>query len=121
MPISQSLQVPWDAYVTAHLITEKDASIIRRYDKQSPNQRALMLDEVCVHARLGHECACVHRAGCLSRHLAKEMQRVANGEAASRVETEEAPGKESAYMGVGRMLEHQAKLEHQAGQAGGEC
>jgi len=37
--------VPWQAYMTARLITEKDLQLIRRYDKQSAEVQTQLLDE----------------------------------------------------------------------------
>ncbi|KAG2495580.1 hypothetical protein HYH03_006180 [Edaphochlamys debaryana] len=37
--------IPWETYATARLITEKDLSLIRRYDKRSAELKASMLDE----------------------------------------------------------------------------
>ncbi|GAX82421.1 hypothetical protein CEUSTIGMA_g9849.t1 [Chlamydomonas eustigma] len=37
--------VPWEQYMTARLITDKDLHLIRKYDKRSLELRASMLDE----------------------------------------------------------------------------
>ena len=42
----QSRNVPWETYMTARLISDKDLSLIRRYDKRSDELRASMLEEV---------------------------------------------------------------------------
>jgi hypothetical protein len=42
----QRRDVPWETYMTARLITEKDLQLIRRYDKRSEELRGSMLDEV---------------------------------------------------------------------------
>jgi hypothetical protein len=44
-PMPQAREVPWETYVTARLITDKDLSLIRRLDKRSEELRASMLDE----------------------------------------------------------------------------
>ncbi|MEW5299224.1 MAG: hypothetical protein WDW36_002259 [Sanguina aurantia] len=37
--------IPWDTYMTARLITDKDLQLIRKYDKRSDDQRSSLLDE----------------------------------------------------------------------------
>ncbi len=38
--------VPWETYLTARLITDKDLQLIRRYDKRSDELKSSLLDEV---------------------------------------------------------------------------
>ena len=38
--------IPWETYMTARLITDKDLQLIRRYDKRSDELQASLLDEV---------------------------------------------------------------------------
>ena len=46
--------IPWETYMTARLISEKDLQLIRRYDKRSDELRASMLDEVKTHNQWLH-------------------------------------------------------------------
>lgn len=41
-----SRDIPWETYLTARLITDKDLQLIKRYDKRADDLRASMLDEV---------------------------------------------------------------------------
>lgn len=38
--------IPWESYMTARLITERDLSLIRRFDKKSDEVKQSILDEV---------------------------------------------------------------------------
>lgn len=38
--------IPWETYMTARLISDKDLQLIRRYDKRSEELQASLLDEV---------------------------------------------------------------------------
>ncbi len=45
-----SRDIPWETYMTARLITDKDLQLIRRYDKRAEDLQASLIDEVR-HAR----------------------------------------------------------------------
>jgi hypothetical protein len=45
-----SRDIPWETYMTARLITDKDLQLIRRYDKRAEDLQASLVDEVR-HAR----------------------------------------------------------------------
>jgi hypothetical protein len=38
--------IPWETYMTARLITDKDLQLIRRYDKRAEDLQASLIDEV---------------------------------------------------------------------------
>jgi len=38
-------EIPWDIYMTARLISDRDLQLLRRYDKRDPEQRARLLAE----------------------------------------------------------------------------
>lgn len=38
--------IPWETYMTARLITDRDLQLIRRYDKRSEELQNSLLDEV---------------------------------------------------------------------------
>jgi len=38
-------EIPWESYLTARLISERDVSLIRRFDKKSDEVKASILDE----------------------------------------------------------------------------
>ena len=38
--------IPWETYMTARLISDKDLQLIRRYDKRPEELQASLLDEV---------------------------------------------------------------------------
>lgn len=40
--------IPWETYMTARLISDKDLQLIRRYDKRPEELKASLLDEVLV-------------------------------------------------------------------------
>eukprot|EP00955_Chlamydomonas_euryale_P044842 352986-Chlamydomonas_euryale.AAC.13 len=42
----QAADVPWETYATARLISEKDLSLLRRFDKRDASARASMMQEV---------------------------------------------------------------------------
>jgi V-type H+-transporting ATPase subunit H len=42
-------EIPWDTYLTARLITDKDLQLIKRYDKAPKEQQAQLLKEVRIH------------------------------------------------------------------------
>jgi hypothetical protein len=50
--------------MTARLITEKDLSLLRRYDKRSDELRASMLDEVCQRRKICDLVACLVLTPC---------------------------------------------------------
>ena len=39
--------VPWETYMTARLISDRDLQLIRRYDKKDIEVKASLLEEVC--------------------------------------------------------------------------
>ena len=39
-------EIPWDTYLTARLISDKDLQLIRRYDKANRDTQAQLLKEV---------------------------------------------------------------------------
>jgi V-type H+-transporting ATPase subunit H len=41
-----SRDIPWETYMTARLITDRDLQLIRRYDKRSEELQTSLLDEV---------------------------------------------------------------------------
>lgn len=38
--------IPWDIYMTARLISDRDLQLLRRYDKKDPDYQAKLLEEV---------------------------------------------------------------------------
>ena len=44
--ILRTRDIPWDIYMTARLISERDLQLLRRYDKKDADLRARLLDEV---------------------------------------------------------------------------
>lgn len=46
--------IPWDTYMSARLITDKDLQLIRKYDKRSDDQRSSLLEGV--RDRLPSKC-----------------------------------------------------------------
>lgn len=40
-------EVPWETYMTARLISDRDLQLIRRYDKKDPQTQEALLAEVC--------------------------------------------------------------------------
>ncbi|WPT13970.1 Putative V-type proton ATPase subunit H [Picochlorum sp. SENEW3] len=49
LPTTQQLlrtrEIPWDIYMTARLITDRDLQLLRRYDKKDPQQKKLLLSD----------------------------------------------------------------------------
>ena len=41
----RSREIPWDIYMTARLISDRDLALLRRYDKRDPAQQARLLDD----------------------------------------------------------------------------
>ena len=40
-------EVPWETYLTARLISDRDLQLIKRYDKANRESQAQLLKEVC--------------------------------------------------------------------------
>lgn len=49
LPTTQQLlrtrEIPWDIYMTARLITDRDLQLLRRYDKKDPQQKKILLSD----------------------------------------------------------------------------
>lgn len=43
-------EIPWDTYLTARLISDRDLQLIKRYDKAPKENQASLLKEVSVAA-----------------------------------------------------------------------
>ena len=41
--------IPWETYMTARLISDRDLQLIRRYDKKDVEVKASLLEEVRIH------------------------------------------------------------------------
>lgn len=65
--------IPWETYMTARLITDKDLQLIRRYDKRAEDLQASLIDEVQatqnpsidVQIRHGRVPGLITTAGCV--------------------------------------------------------
>lgn len=44
--ILRTRDIPWDIYMTARLISDKDLQLLRRYDNKNPGTQARLLAEV---------------------------------------------------------------------------
>lgn len=45
-------EIPWDTYLTARLISDRDLQLIKRYDKAPKENQATLLKEASATARL---------------------------------------------------------------------
>ena len=46
-PVVLRREVPWETYLTARLISDRDLQLIKRYDKANRESQAQLLKEVC--------------------------------------------------------------------------
>ena len=44
-------EVPWETYLTARLISDRDLQLIKRYDKANRESQAQLLKEVCLSSQ----------------------------------------------------------------------